>query len=188
TALLPTIRSRCQTVPMPPLPEADAARILAGRGIPPARAALCSRMEGGSVGKALALAQDNQAWALRERTLRALSLLTTPGRVLDAAHLLRDEKEHSADILNTLEFFARDALRAGLTGETPEDGPERAVLDRLIQAGPRAQLALLEALGRGRRQLANHLPWQTVLETCMLTWIEVLHHGEGSRRPVSQSQ
>lgn len=188
TALLPTIRSRCQSVPMPPLPEADAARILAGRGIPPERAALCSRMEGGSVGKALALAQDSQAWALRERVLRAVSLLTAPGRVLDAVQPLREEKEHAPEILNTLEFFARDALRAGLTGQTPEDGPERAVLDRLTQAGAHAQLSLLEALTRGRRQLANHLPWQTVLETLMLTWIEVLQHDQGSRRPVSKSQ
>jgi len=55
--LLPTVRSRCRFFAVEPLPEPEAAAALTKRGLAPARARELAAAAGGSLGRALALAE-----------------------------------------------------------------------------------------------------------------------------------
>jgi len=62
-SLLPTLRSRCQTVVFNPLPEEIVAGLLTERGgMSPEDARLCSKLSGGSIGKALGFDKDLMEW------------------------------------------------------------------------------------------------------------------------------
>ncbi|HET7290725.1 MAG TPA: DNA polymerase III subunit delta' [Thermodesulfobacteriota bacterium] len=61
--LLPTLRSRCQTVVFNPLPEELVAGVLMERGgMSPEDAVLYSRISGGSIGKALGFDKELMEW------------------------------------------------------------------------------------------------------------------------------
>lgn len=61
--LLPTIRSRCRRLMLTPLPKADVAALLArlAPGLPQAEAEVAASLSGGSIGRALALAEGGAA-------------------------------------------------------------------------------------------------------------------------------
>src|SRR5262249_29053827 len=115
-ALLPTIRSRCQTLRFSPLPEPLLEAHLRDRcGLPPAEAQLRSALCGGSLGVALAF--ESEAWrALREELLGLLEKLGRGGSLarLDTAERLADQ-EDPVLALSVLRSLLRDvaALRAG---------------------------------------------------------------------------
>ncbi|MFN8544303.1 MAG: DNA polymerase III subunit delta' [Candidatus Binatia bacterium] len=81
--LLPTVRSRCQRVRLDPLPREVVERLLRARDVPPERARVLAAQSGGSVGRALELADDayvhvrtrvlEELLRLRERTAADLS-------------------------------------------------------------------------------------------------------------------
>ena len=129
TALLPTIRSRCQTIRFAPIPrDAIETFLIKERQLPAADAALLSRTSGGSLGRALGTDIDTY----RERrdsmleVLTALTLTGDRGQLLRAAEALaapkdRDEYERRLD---ALEGLIRDAwaLRLGRPDETIVNG------------------------------------------------------------------
>lgn len=125
TALLATIRSRCQIVRFAPIPYADIRRFLIEeKEIPAADAELLARTSRGSIGRALATEVDTYRQR-RDSMLEVLSELTLNGdraRLLRSAEELaaakdRDEYEQQLDVLETL---IRDAwaLALGLNKDT----------------------------------------------------------------------
>ena len=119
TALLPTIRSRCQTIRFAPIPrEAIETFLIEEKKLPAADAQLLSRTSGGSLGRALGTDIDTY----RERrdsmldVLRALTVTGDRAQLLRAAEVLaatkdRDEYERRLD---ALEGLIRDAWALGL--------------------------------------------------------------------------
>src|SRR6266850_163072 len=86
TALLPTIRSRCQTIRFAPIPhEAIETFLVKEKKLPPADAALLSRTAGGSLGRALGTDIDTY----RERRDSMVAVLTALALTGDRAQLLR---------------------------------------------------------------------------------------------------
>lgn len=135
-ALLPTIRSRCQTLRFSPLPQALLeTHLREATGLSPSEARLRAALSGGSLGAALAF--ESEAWrSLREELLGLLERLGRAGSALarmDAAERLAD-MDDPVLALTALRSLLRDiaALRAG----------SAAVLN--ADVGPR-----LEALARG---------------------------------------
>jgi DNA polymerase-3 subunit delta' len=106
-ALPPTLLSRCQRVRFGPLSDTEAARLLEGRGVPPAASTLLARLAQGRPG--LALGSDLDAF--RARREAALALTAEPiarlGSALDGAPADR------ATVATYLELYwawYRDAL------------------------------------------------------------------------------
>lgn len=129
TALLPTIRSRCQTIRFAPIPrEAIETFLIEEKKLPTADAALLSRTAGGSLGRALGTDIDTYR-ERRDSMLEVLTALTMTGdraQLLRAAEALaapkdRDEYERRLD---ALEGLIRDAwaLRLGRPEETIVNG------------------------------------------------------------------
>jgi DNA polymerase III subunit delta' len=129
TALLPTIRSRCQTIRFAPIPrEAIETFLIEEKKLPTADAALLSRTAGGSLGRALGT--DIETYReRRDSMLEVLTALTLTGdraQLLRAAEALaapkdRDEYERRLD---ALEGLIRDAwaLWLGRPDETIVNG------------------------------------------------------------------
>jgi DNA polymerase-3 subunit delta' len=119
TALLPTIRSRCQIVRFAPIPASKIEKFLIGRKkVPPADAQLLARLSQGSIGRALT--GDLETYrARRESMLGVLSALALTG---DRAQLLRlaeelaaaKDREEFEQRLDVLEALIRDAWALAL--------------------------------------------------------------------------
>jgi len=115
-ALLPTIRSRCQTLRFSPLPQSLVETHLREvSGLPAEEARLRAALSGGSLGAALAF--ESEAWrALREDLLGLLEKLGRAGTLgrMDAAERLTD-MDDPVLALTALRSLLRDiaALHAG---------------------------------------------------------------------------
>ncbi len=157
--LLPTIVSRCQTVRFSDLSVEECARVLAARGIDPARAARLAGMAQGSVGRALEIDGDAEFPALRQRVLQSLESLRDRAGVAGAAVPLEEEKGAEGAILEIMELWARD-LMAVQSGAEPR---QREDTDRLRRCGIEGS-ALLRGVIRARMQLESNVAWPYVLE------------------------
>ena len=129
TALLPTIRSRCQSIRFAPIPrEAIETFLVEEKKFPTADAALLSRTAGGSLGRALGTDIDTY----RERRDSMLEVLTALVLTGDRAQLLRaaealaapKDRDEYERRLDALEGLIRDAwaLRLGRPDETIVNG------------------------------------------------------------------
>jgi DNA polymerase-3 subunit delta' len=149
--LLPTIRSRCQTLRMGPLPASLLERALIDRlSLTPAEARLRVSVSGGSLGQALAF--EGEAYgALRDELLRVMAGWVRGGVVdrMEAAEALadRDDLPLALGVLRTL---LRDvaALSAGASEESLLNADAADRLRPLASGplGPRAA-AIAEAAG-----------------------------------------
>jgi DNA polymerase-3 subunit delta' len=169
-ALLPTIRSRCQTLRLGPLPAALLEAYLRDRcGLAPEEAGLRAALAGGSIGAALAF--DSEGY--RSSRDELLALLERAGRVsalerMEAAQRLADS-EDPALALTTLRALLRDALmlRHGAGAGALLNGDVESRL-AAVARGPLGERAgaLAEAAGETREALrlnANKLLSMDVL-------------------------
>jgi len=169
-ALLPTIRSRCQTLRLGPLPPALLESYLRDRaGLSAEESRLRAALSGGSIGSALAL--DSDAYrSSRNDLLLFLERAGTAGAVerMEAAQRFAD-LDNPALALTTLRSLLRDAalLRSGAGAGSllnADVEPRLAALARGPLGARAAELA--EAAGETRealRQNANRLLSMDVL-------------------------
>ena len=142
--LLPTLRSRCQSFPLPPGTDSEALAVLQQLGVSPSEAARRLVLAEGAPGKALQ--EDTSArLALDEPVREALAsgnsgpLLTFPPR-LDAA----GQRAHARAVIDVLRVHTAEALREGLS-----EGVDRRLLGRYGQ---------LESARRKLESCANPSP------------------------------
>jgi DNA polymerase III subunit delta' len=114
--VLPTIVSRCQHLPLTPLPPADVETLLLEKGVPADQAALIARVSAGRLGWALAAAADPAHMADRGRAIAALEAALLGGvrsrlvvsQELDAA--TSGQRDVLVEILYIWQGFWRDVL------------------------------------------------------------------------------
>lgn len=92
----PTIRSRCRVVALRTPPVADVAAFLVSEGVDPAMAAFAARAAQGHIGRARALATDEQARLRRGEVLRLPTRLGDVASALEAAAALLEAAEADA--------------------------------------------------------------------------------------------
>lgn len=85
-----TVRSRCQTVAFPPLPERFVIDTLVGESVDASRARLAARLAGGNLGRARRIATDPEGLAFRDASFEALEMASggVPGALAAAERLL----------------------------------------------------------------------------------------------------
>ena len=122
--LLPTVRSRCQRLRFGPLTPADVAAVLIrDAGMPEAAAHAAAAASGGSIGRAMADAEEGAADAreVAARVLQGVAATADPRRRLDGAKMLTgggsDRDELSRRLL-ALSSLIRDL---GLLGARADD-------------------------------------------------------------------
>lgn len=172
--LLPTTVSRCQQVPLNPVPAPTIAEALVAQGQSPDDAARLARLSGGRVGWALQAARDTNLLARRVAHLDGLARVLKAPRVerLALAEEMAKKPEALSDLLLLWQGWWRDALltQAGC-GEWVTNVDQRPLLD---QAAQRRSLETLAQALRATRQTADELERNAnprlALEVLFLSW------------------
>ncbi|GMU41918.1 MAG: hypothetical protein AMXMBFR23_27840 [Chloroflexota bacterium] len=171
-ALLPTIRSRCQEVPLRPMPHAAlAAALEAFEGVEPERAAWLARAARGRYGLAKRMHADPSINVLRESVEEDVRRLARSGRGprFDYAEQLGGAWYRERDgVLQTIDLWRdwwRDVLVAASGAETdvPDVVAEEARLVRPVDA-----LRALRAVQTAREHLLANTHATLALEVMML--------------------
>ena len=174
--LLPTIRSRCRRLELPPPTVADVETALVERGVEGERARLLARLSRGRIGWALEMAAEPALLERRQESLsqaRALGSLSVAERLGLAERLAPEYRRKPESLLAELEAW-RDWWRDLLLVQTgAEDGV--ANIDRLADLREDASqyrrdevTAFVRALGEAGRHLRDNAQARLVLETLLL--------------------
>jgi DNA polymerase-3 subunit delta' len=132
-ALLPTIVSRCETLVLRPLPVAELASQLRGRGLSQQQADLLAGITGGRPGRALTVAAAPEVMERRQQHLRDLWKLLGGTRnlrfdyvrkSLDAPEL-EGRRLQATELLETWLSVWRDALLLSHGGRVPTANPDQ---------------------------------------------------------------
>jgi DNA polymerase III subunit delta' len=167
-ALPPTVLSRCQRVRFRPLDDAEAARLLEARGVPPDASALLARLTEGRPGLALGTDLD----AVRARREAALALATEPAARLGVA--LEGTPVDRATVTAYLELYwswYRDALCLAAGGSTAllvHADQEPALRALAARAGAPALAAALGRVKAAWVSLESNVNPRLALETALL--------------------
>ena len=169
--LLPTIRSRCQVVQVPPLPRAQVEQALMQKGLEASRASELAGMAQGSIGEALKLDADTGFWTLRNKIFSAMQGVRGPGDVLMALNALKDDKADAQRVCDIIEGALRNAMVACLEGLQPQD----TAWPMLTRMDARSLATMMEKVRLMRQMLASNVSWQAVLERFLLEYSEDIH-------------
>ena len=154
--ILPTLSSRCQTVPFFPLHLDDTVSILMKEGIDEKTACLLARLSEGSPGRAL-LFQKTEMADIGEKTVAAIRETAAAGDgwvggLLQMAELMAGLKENLIPFLGLLRIWIRDGLMAAV-------GPEQDTPAGVVGAprrNPECFFKKLQAIDRAERELARN--------------------------------
>jgi len=167
-----TIRSRCQTLTLRPLPMVTVRAALEERGIAAEKAATLAALSGGRLGWALRASTDEKFLQDRANALDALEGLIAADRVtrFRFAEQVAGDRERIPPLLAWWESYWRDVLlltSSAQVGVTNRD--HRHALTQLAGALPvEDALAVLRALERTARYLEQYTNPRLTLETLML--------------------
>lgn len=171
-SLLPTVRSRCQTVRFHPLPREQFLDHLADLGVDPPTASVLAGIAEGRIGAALA-ARERDVVAQREQVLRWIEALSSDRHdwrpLFEIEAQLEQKREEVDDLLHLLTLWLRDLLllRAGAKGAVANQD----LIDRLERAAlpaPTADIGgALVAVWRARRRLREHAHFRLTIDVML---------------------
>jgi DNA polymerase-3 subunit delta' len=177
-ALLPTIVSRCEVIPLRALAVAELEGSLAERFGDEADARLLARLSGGRPGRALQLGRDEALMKSRAEWIDALLVLLGQSRAerfryAEKLSQERDEEGKKARIRQTLGTWSslwRDAMLTAYGAEAARINPDRAEeVSRLAhEFSPDVLGAALRATERTREAIEEYANLRLALETLML--------------------
>lgn len=170
---LPTILSRCVTLPLRPVAEKAVEEVLTDRfGADPMRARLCARFSGGSIGRAALLLQNEDFASLRDRTVAFLREITKK----DAAEIAAFAREAAAedqtqDLIDFILMWNRDLLVCRSTFHTENlifTDEVQYIIEAARSVSWRGLQAASEAVFRARRRLASNVNAELTLQMMLL--------------------
>lgn len=169
TALLPTIRSRCQEVRFGPLPDAVVVDLLAAEGWDPEDAGRAAALAGGSAGQARLWAERFPRARQEELLERTWSSLASPGRALAWARQLSDEyrERPKRDLVPWLLLLLGAWARHLANPPAGEDAPAGFGAGR-GQVTRRAALDLYGAVAGAQEALERNANLQLTLDAMLL--------------------
>jgi DNA polymerase-3 subunit delta' len=175
-ALLPTIRSRCLRVPFGPVPADAIAARLAAEGHPADRARLAAALSGGSLGKALAL--DDDELGVRRAAVERVAALR-PDDPMGWLALAREEgekREEAEALCELLLVWLRDVAVAQAGGGDLALGDLAAETRRVAGAlAPAEALRRRDEVRRTIGALRQNAQAVLALERLFIGWF----HGRG---------
>ena len=173
SAFLPTVLSRCVTLPLRPVPEKAVEECLMERfGADGSRARLCARFSGGSIGRAVLLLENEKFIALREKTILLLRKIDGT----DAAELASFAKEAAAeeetqDLLDLILTWNRDLLVCRSTHSTENlifTDEVQYIIEAAHAVSWKGLQAASEAVFRARRRLSSNVNAELTLQMMLL--------------------
>ena len=172
-SFLPTIMSRCVTLPLRPVPEKDVETCLRERfEADEQHARLCARFSGGSIGRAALLLENEDFAALRDRTITFMRDIAKK----DAADIAAFAKEAASedetqDLIDFLLTWNRDLLVCRSTKSTENlifTDEVQYIIEAARAASWRGLQAASEAVFRARRRLFSNVNAELTLQMMLL--------------------
>lgn len=173
STFLPTIMSRCVTLPLRPVAENAVEDCLKERfGADADRARLCARFSGGSIGRAVHLLENDDFATLREKTITLLRKIEEA----DASELASFAKEaagqeQTQDLIDLILTWNRDLLVCRASHST-ENLIFTDEVQYIIEAAHRTSWKGLqtasEAVFRARRRLFSNVNAELTLQMMLL--------------------
>lgn len=172
-ALLPTVVSRCRTIPLRPLSIHEVQTALEEQWhVEPERAALLARLSGGRMGWAVTALEDSAILDRRQAEIDALTSLAGAGRVtrLEIAYRLSRDEKHLAERLALWLSWWRDLM---LVKAGPVDAVTNAdhlpTLRSQADSCEQQQIAgTIRAIQRTIRQIDANVNSRLALEVLLL--------------------
>lgn len=176
-SLLSTVISRCRIIRIKPWEDAYLQKVLAEKGIEQKRILYTIRAAGGSIGRAIELAEDDQFWELQETVLKCFFRTTSRSDVIKISNDWKDRKQDADRVLMILESLISMLTEARFSSSKTID------LSRFppqwqrfsAEAGIEKFTQLTESVTEARKQLQFSVNFQAVLERLIFSFI-----GEGN--------
>lgn len=172
-ALLPTIVSRCQALPLRPLPLRQVEAALVERWhADPQQAALLARLSGGRLGWAVQRLTDGKSWLERTRRLADLQALTGQGRLERLAYAEALSRSPEA-VLSTLTLWSdwwRDLLlvQTGCQAYVYNIDLTTELTVQAARFSPQQVQHFLARLQAAAMQMSQNVNTRLLLETVLL--------------------
>lgn len=173
SAFLPTIMSRCVTLPLRPVAEKAVEDCLRERfGAEEDRARLCARFSGGSIGRAALLLENENFAALREKTILLLHKIEKT----DAAELASFAKEAASenetqDLIDLILTWNRDLLVCKSTHSTENlifTDEVQYIIEAAQNTSWQGLQAAAEAVFCARRRLSSNVNAELTMQMMLL--------------------
>lgn len=172
--LLPTIISRCRHIKLHGWDDDTIRRVMQSRQVPQDRMAEALRVSGGSIGRALAVADDESYWQRRSDVMHDFFATESRTEIFRISAAWKDRKEQAAALLDDVEDMLHTLLMVRL-GRLPQtmaaDYPEQ--WQHMAQKADNAVFArLFDAVTEARKMRMNQVTVQAVLERLLLCLME----------------
>ena len=179
-AMLQTIRSRCVTLTMKPVPDAEIQRyLMREEQLPDYKAGICAAFARGNVGRARELAVSTEFDELKDETLQLLQQL--PDKTLsDLAAFAKtkaDKSSNTEGFLELLQMWYRDVLlykAAGSTGQLIFGEEVSHIKKMAVKSTYEGLNRMLNAIEESRTRLAGNVNAELTLEWLLLVAQEVV--------------
>jgi DNA polymerase-3 subunit delta' len=172
-SFLPTIMSRCITLPLRPVPEKAVEDCLKERfGAKEDRARLCARFSGGSIGRAALLLESENFANLREKTILLLQKIekTNAAQLASFAKETVTEEE-TRDLIDLILTWNRDLLVCRSTHSTENlifTDEVQYIIEAAQTTSWQGLQAAAEAVFRARRRLFSNVNAELTLQMMLL--------------------
>ena len=157
-AVLPTIRSRCRLLRMPPMEDTLIAKELEKHFGKNEKTVKAAQDSGGSIGKAFKLMEDDSYWQAREIFEKTFLSVNAAGDIPAAAKQLKDMKDSSSLLLDIFDVFLSHAVRN-----------KNELFPGWQNADDSSLLSIREALLNARKQIVSNVGWAAVSEELLLS-------------------
>lgn len=175
--LLSTVISRCRTIRLKAWDDEFILSVLEGKAIPPERAAAASQASGGSIGKALELAEDDNYWELRGEVRKIFFETSSRSKVLEISNQWKDRKQDAERILEILESYVKMITEARFREDRKDLSDFPAQWRFFSEKAPKSSFVMLiQTIEDARKQLQYSTNFQAVLEKLIFVFI-----GEGNK-------
>ena len=173
-AILPTIHSRCRSVPIRPWPDHLIAERLIQAGVAEDKALLTAQRAGGSFGKAMQLAANEDMWQFRDKVRqhffglqRRSEILTASGEYKSDSIAASEALDHLEDMLRQLMRFNQERHASSVAESFPEDWQRIAQMESYA-----GFVRLQDDIASARLYLASNVTPQAVMERLMFHFLE----------------
>lgn len=172
--LLPTIISRVREIKLHPWPGDYIFRVLTNRGVAEDRARDAVQVCGGSIGHALAVAQDEKYWQRRQDVMKDFFSLTSRSDILRVSGQWKDRKEEAGELLDDIDDMIRMLLLVRLgQADANTIAAFTQPWQRMAREGDTADFIILkDAVCDARWLRQNQVTWQAVVERLLLRIME----------------
>lgn len=171
--LLVTIRSRCRQIKLKPWPADYIMEVLVRQGVDRDLARMSAAASSGSVGKAIALASDDDYWILRSQVHDAFFSNHSRSEILRISGEWKERKNDADNLLDCLddEIHLLLGIRLGIQDapSTPVFAPEWV---RFAKEAPYDHFSSLhQSVSNARRQLSFNMNFQAVAEQLLFRFL-----------------